>query len=77
MCLFVTIFFILFFIPDKPNRFPVMSFVTHCMNSVFMLVDFLVVAFPFRLLHTIYAMLLPITFCLFTVVYFFCGGTDE
>ncbi|XP_013102294.2 protein rolling stone-like [Stomoxys calcitrans] len=62
---------------NKPNRFPVMSFVTHCLNSVFMLVDFLIVAFPVRLLHAIYAMLLPIVFCCFTVVYYFCGGTDD
>ncbi|TMW52344.1 hypothetical protein DOY81_002601 [Sarcophaga bullata] len=62
---------------NKPQRFPVISFVTHCLNSVFMLVDFFMVAFPVRLLHTIYAMLLPIIFCFFTVIYFFCGGTDE
>ncbi|XP_073821192.1 rolling stone [Musca autumnalis] len=62
---------------NKPNRFPALSFVTHCLNSVFMLVDFLIVAFPVRVLHTIYAMLLPIVFCLFTVVYYFCGGTDD
>lgn len=62
---------------NKPQRFPVISFVTHCLNSVFMLVDFFIVAFPVRLLHTVYAMLLPTFFCLFTVVYYFCGGTDE
>ncbi|KAM7353461.1 rolling stone [Cochliomyia hominivorax] len=62
---------------NKPQRFPIISFVTHCLNSVFMLVDFLIVAFPVRLLHTIYAMMLPIIFCIFTVIYYFCGGTDE
>ncbi|KAI8119439.1 Protein rolling stone [Lucilia cuprina] len=62
---------------NKPSRFPVISFVTHCLNSVFMLVDFFIVAFPVRLLHTLYAMLLPIIFCFFTLIYFFCGGTDE
>ncbi|XP_037897512.1 protein rolling stone-like isoform X1 [Glossina fuscipes] len=62
---------------NKPMRFPVLSFVTHCLNSVFMLVDFLMVGFPVRVLHTVYAMLLPIIYFSFTIVYFLCGGVDE
>ncbi|XP_037960532.1 protein rolling stone [Teleopsis dalmanni] len=62
---------------NKPVRFPTISFATHCLNSVFMLTDFLVIGFPMRLLHTVYAMLLPIFYCLFTVLYYFCGGEDE
>ncbi|XP_054743294.1 protein rolling stone isoform X2 [Anastrepha obliqua] len=62
---------------NKPMRYPVLSFVTHCLNSVFMLVDFFVVAFPVRVLHVIYWMLLPIIYYLFTVVYFIAGGLDE
>ncbi|XP_075151373.1 protein rolling stone-like [Haematobia irritans] len=62
---------------NKPNRFPVISFSTHCLNSVFMLVDFLIIAFPVRLLHTIYAMMVPITFFCFSFVYYLCGGTDD
>ncbi|XP_013102288.1 protein rolling stone-like [Stomoxys calcitrans] len=62
---------------NKPNRFPVLSFSTHCLNSVFMLVDFLIIGFPVRLLHTLYAMLVPIVFFCFTLVYYLCGGTDD
>lgn len=62
---------------DKPMLYPVMSFITHCLNSVFMLVDFWLVAFPVRLLHIIYWMLLPIFFYIFTVIYYLAGGTDE
>ncbi|XP_036320860.1 protein rolling stone [Rhagoletis pomonella] len=62
---------------NKPMRYPVMSFITHCLNSVFMLVDFLIVAFPVRIVHALYWMLLPIIYYLFTLVYFLAGGRDE
>ncbi|XP_067621793.1 protein rolling stone isoform X2 [Eurosta solidaginis] len=62
---------------NKPMRYPGLSFVTHCLNSVFMLVDFWVVAFPVRLLHAVYWMLLPIIYYVFTVVYYTAGGLDE
>ncbi|CAD6996700.1 protein rolling stone [Ceratitis capitata] len=62
---------------DKPNRYPTISFITHCLNSVFMLVDFWIVAFPLRLLHIIYWMMFPIIYYIFTVFYYLAGGTDE
>lgn len=62
---------------DKPTRFPVISIVTHALNTVCMLIDFLVVAFPLRLWHMVQTMCMAIAFFLFTLIYHFCGGTDE
>lgn len=65
------------FVTDKPMRFPAISIITHGMNSVMMLIDFLVIAFPLRILHMVYGMSLAIFFFLFTLIYHLCGGTDE
>ncbi|TDG41624.1 hypothetical protein AWZ03_011950 [Drosophila navojoa] len=62
---------------NKPTRFPVISIVTHALNTVCMLIDFLVVAFPLRLWHMVQTMCMAIAFFLFTLIYHFCGGTDE
>lgn len=62
---------------DKPTRFPVISIVTHALNTVCMLIDFLVVAFPLRLWHMVQTMCMAIAFFLFTLIYHVCGGTDE
>lgn len=58
-------------------RFPAISIITHGLNTVMMLIDFLVVAFPLRILHMVYSMSLAIFFFVFTLIYYFCGGTDE
>lgn len=50
------------FVTDKPMRFPAISIITHGMNSVMMLIDFLVIAFPLRILHMVYGMSLAIFF---------------
>ncbi|XP_023162551.1 protein rolling stone [Drosophila hydei] len=62
---------------NKPTRFPVISIVTHALNTVCMLIDFLVVAFPLRLWHMVQTMCMAIAFFLFTLIYHVCGGTDE
>ncbi|XP_030377658.1 protein rolling stone [Scaptodrosophila lebanonensis] len=62
---------------NKPARFPVISVLTHGLNSVLMIIDFLIIAFPLRLLHVVYCMSTAIFFFVFTVIYHFSGGTDE
>ncbi|EDV94058.1 protein rolling stone [Drosophila grimshawi] len=62
---------------NKPARFPVISIITHALNSACMMIDFLIVAFPLRLLHMVQTMCLAIAFFLFTLIYHISGGTDE
>lgn len=62
---------------DKPNRFPAISFITHALNTIFMLIDFMIVALPLRLLHAVHTIFMATAFALFTLIYHFCGGTDE
>ncbi|XP_062130322.1 protein rolling stone isoform X1 [Drosophila sulfurigaster albostrigata] len=62
---------------NKPARFPAISAITHALNSIFILIDFMVVAFPLRLLHMVQTMVLAIVFFLFTLIYHLYGGTDE
>lgn len=61
----------------KPNRFPAISVITHALNTICMLIDFIIVAFPLRLLHMVHTMFLAIAYFLFSLIYHFCGGVDE
>lgn len=49
----------------------------HLLNSVFMLVETFLSSIPVQLLHVVYAMLYASAYCLFTVLYWFLGGTGE
>ncbi|KAM8715023.1 hypothetical protein ACLKA7_002125 [Drosophila subpalustris] len=62
---------------NKPARFPEISVITHALNSICILIDFMIVAFPLRLLHMVQTMFLAIAYFVFTLIYHFCGGTDE
>lgn len=62
---------------NRPNNFPAISFITHALNTIFMLTDFMIVALPLRLLHVLHTILLAIVYVVFTLIYHVCGGTDE
>ncbi|XP_068759937.1 uncharacterized protein [Montipora capricornis] len=49
----------------------------HLLNSVFMLIETFLSSIPVRLLHVVYAMLYGSLYCLFTVVYWLLGGTND
>jgi len=67
---------IIHYVVDKPARFKEISVITHALNTVCMLIDFMIVAFPVRLLHMVQTMFLAIAYFVFTLIYYFCGGTD-
>ncbi|XP_012160379.1 protein rolling stone-like [Ceratitis capitata] len=48
----------------------------HASNSIFMTIDFMLVAFPARILHFIYPIGLGVIYVIFSIVYYFAGGVD-
>lgn len=49
----------------------------HATNCVFMLLDLVIVAYPVRIWHVIQPIGFGLLFCVFSVVYYLCGGTDK
>ncbi|XP_068139993.1 protein rolling stone-like [Drosophila tropicalis] len=54
----------------------VYSFLEHASNSVLMLLDLFMVAYPARLMHLIYPVIVLTIYCLFSLIYYCTGGTD-
>ncbi|KAH8402923.1 hypothetical protein KR222_000381, partial [Zaprionus bogoriensis] len=48
----------------------------HAINSMCMVFDCLVVAFPTHLMHFIYPLIVGLTYGVFSLIYFLAGGTD-
>ncbi|XP_030080024.1 protein rolling stone-like [Drosophila hydei] len=48
----------------------------HAFNSICMLFDCFVLAFPTRLMHSVYPLAAGLVYGLFSLVYFWAGGTD-
>ena len=48
----------------------------HGIGIVLLTLDFLLIATPFRLQHIFYGMIGPTLYILFTVIYYFAGGTN-
>uniref|UniRef100_A0A0K8VWB6 Protein rolling stone n=1 Tax=Bactrocera latifrons TaxID=174628 RepID=A0A0K8VWB6_BACLA len=49
---------------------------SHAINSVLMIVDQVVVAFPTRIIHFVYPALIVIAYLVFSIVYFLIGGEN-
>ncbi|XP_055848527.1 protein rolling stone-like [Episyrphus balteatus] len=47
----------------------------HATNSIVMIIDHFVVRFPSRILHFIYPLGIGAVYCLFSIIYYFAGGT--
>ncbi|XP_063704956.1 protein rolling stone-like [Culicoides brevitarsis] len=52
------------------------NFFTHLCNSVFMLIDFVVVAHPVRIMHVAWPLLALVIYGIFTLIYYLAGGVD-
>ena len=50
------------------------NIVNHIVNSVYAVSDMFVTGLPHRILHFWVALILPIAYSIFTLVYFACGG---
>lgn len=55
------------------NEFPVdtMNILNHAANSIFMIVEILIIASPVRILHFIYPLLTLVAFAIFTIIFYF------
>lgn len=49
---------------------------SHAINSVLMIIDQVVVAFPTRIIHFVYPALIVIIYLIFSMVYFLIGGEN-
>lgn len=60
--------------PEKP--LDTTNFFTHACNSIFMFIDFVIVAHPIRLMHVVWPLLAGTLYGLFTLIYYLAGGED-
>ena len=58
------------------NQISVITVIIHAVNSIVIVSDTMLRSIPVRLFHVVYPMLYSITYALFTVVYWACGGTN-
>ena len=49
----------------------------HGVGILLLVIDFFLLASPFRLQHILFAPILPFIYVIFTVIYYFAGGTNE
>ena len=49
----------------------------HGVGIVLLVIDFFLLASPFRLQHILYTPIGPLVWVMFTLIYFFAGGTNE
>jgi hypothetical protein len=54
-----------------------LNLLIHAFNSILMVLDVLVVAHPFRLIHLCWSLLFIFVYFCFTVIYHFAGGTGR
>lgn len=55
----------------------VTTVLTHACNSAIMFLDVIIVAHPIRLFHVIQPLIIGLTYCVFSVIYYAAGGTDK
>lgn len=61
----------------KTMRFNASNFFVHANNTIMMMVDLWIVSHPIRFFHLIYPMIFGITYAIFSVIYYFAGGTSR
>lgn len=49
---------------------------THATNSIGMFLDVLIVAYPIRIYHVTQPIFFGLIYAIFSIIYFFAGGTD-
>jgi hypothetical protein len=54
-----------------------LNLLIHAFNSILMVLDILMVAHPFRLIHFCWSLLFILVYFCFTVIYHFAGGTGR
>ncbi|XP_044266020.1 protein rolling stone-like [Tribolium madens] len=62
---------------DKVISFNAMNFFLHANNSVLMMIDLFVVAYPTRLLHCCYSVVFGICYIVFSVIFYAAGGISR
>lgn len=49
----------------------------HAANCMFMLIDLIIVAYPVRIWHVVQPICFGLLYCIFSVIYYLCDGTDK
>lgn len=61
---------------DEEQRLSVNNILVHVINSVLIIVEMLVSAIPFRIVHVIYPIVFEAIYTGFTIVFFASGGVN-
>lgn len=77
--LVITIIYWIFLFPLYIETIPVnaLSILAHAFNSILMVIDVIIVAFPVRILHIFLPILFTLCYLIFSIIYYFAGGTDS
>ncbi|XP_011189322.2 protein rolling stone [Zeugodacus cucurbitae] len=70
------IYWIFIFPTDNQSGWAVYNLWAHGFNSILMIFDHMLVAFPDRILHFVYPLGLGLMYGIFTVIYYYAGGVD-
>ncbi|XP_058981115.1 protein rolling stone isoform X2 [Musca domestica] len=73
----ITFMYWLFIFPnDNANASDLYNLWAHGFNSILMVLDHMLVAFPTRLLHVVYPLILGLVYAIFSLIYYLAGGVD-
>ncbi|XP_061388702.1 protein rolling stone-like, partial [Musca vetustissima] len=73
----ITFMYWLFIYPtDNANASDLYNLWAHGFNSILMVLDHMLVAFPTRLMHFVYPLILGLIYAIFSLIYYFAGGVD-
>ncbi|XP_058451661.1 protein rolling stone-like [Malaya genurostris] len=53
------------------------NILVHATNCVFMFIDLIIVAYPVRIWHVLQPIFFGMLYCIFSIIYFLCDGTDR
>jgi hypothetical protein len=59
------------------HRLTALNLLMHAFNSIFMVLDVIMVAHPFRLIHLCWSLLFIFVYFCFSVIYHLAGGTGK
>lgn len=69
--------FFSYLIVAEEDELSTTNVLTHMTNAIVMFVDILIVSYPIRFLHFIQPLIVGAVYSTFTIVYYFCDGTDR
>ncbi|XP_020716403.1 protein rolling stone isoform X2 [Ceratitis capitata] len=73
----ITFIYWIFISPiDPQSPWALYNLWAHGFNSILMILDHMLVAFPVRILHYVFPLIVGVVYAVFTLIYYYAGGVD-